>query len=66
VPFTYTVDAFRIAIAGKGSILPCCIIMGAIVVVFSFLTVLLFGWRASCQKKNKRCLYDFVKEHGLA
>jgi putative membrane protein len=66
LPFTYTVDAFRIAICGKGSIVPCCVIMGIIVVVFSILTVMLFQWRANCKKKNKRCLYDFVEDHGLA
>lgn len=66
VPFTYTVDAFRIAIAGKGSILPCCIVMGVLLVVFSVLTVILFGYRAKCRRNNKRCLYDFIEDKGLA
>jgi putative membrane protein len=66
VPFTYTVDAFRIAIAGKGSILPCCIVMGVIVVVFSILTIILFGHRAKFKRENRRCIYDFIVEKGLA
>jgi putative membrane protein len=66
VPFTYTVDAFRTAIAGKGSITSCCIIMCAIVVVFSILTIILFGIRAKCKEQGRRCLYDFIEEKGLA
>ncbi|MGN0634083.1 MAG: YhgE/Pip family protein [Oscillospiraceae bacterium] len=66
VPFTYTVDAFRTAIAGKGSILPCCIVMGVILAVFSVLTVILFNYRAKCRRLGKRCLYDFIEEKGLA
>ena len=66
VPFTYTVDAFRIAIAGKGSIAPCCIVMGVLVVVFSVLTVILFHFRAKWKETGRRCLYDFIEDKGLA
>ena len=66
VPFTYTVDAFRIAIAGKGSIVPCCIVMGVLVVVFSILTVILFHFRAKWKETGRRCLYDFIEDKGLA
>lgn len=66
LPFTYTVDAFRIAIAGEGSIVPCCVVMGIIVLVFSALTIMLFVRRAHKIERNKPTIYDFIEEKGLA
>ena len=66
LPFTYTVDAFRMAIAGKSGygqmIGNLCFIM----VIFTVLTILMFEVKTYKIRKNKALLEDFYEEHGLA
>lgn len=67
VPFTYSVDAFRAAIAENGtSILPQCGVLIAISIIFTVMTLVLFEIRARKTFENKVVLYDWLEEKGLA
>jgi len=67
VPFTYSVDAFRAAIAENGpSIWPQCSLLFAISIVFTLLTLLVFRVRAKRVMEEKPIVYDWLEEKGLA
>lgn len=66
LPFTYTVNAFRSTISGGESIRTSVIVLAAIAIVFTVLTILLFMKRAKNIQENKKGLNDFLEEKGLA
>jgi putative membrane protein len=66
LPFTYTVEAFRGTISGAGNISHAVIILFAISVIFSILTIMLFGVRAKELEYGGRTVYDIIEEKGLA
>ena len=66
MPFTYTVDAFRSAISGGGSIATEMIVLCSIIVVFSGLTIIVFNIRGLKVKNNKKLIYEWIEEKGLA
>jgi putative membrane protein len=67
VPFTYSVDAFRSAIAVNGaSIWPEVMVLIGISIVFTLLTILVFRIRTVQAKRNQKSVHDWIEEHGLA
>lgn len=66
VPFTYAVNAFRSAISGGESIAKDLEVLISIFVVFSILTMLVFGIRAYLSKSDKPSVYEWIEEKGLA
>lgn len=66
VPFTYTVNAFRSVICGGESIKTSVIVMIALAVIFTILTILVFQFRTRRIRHEKRMFYDFLEEEGLA
>jgi putative membrane protein len=67
MPFTYSVEGFRAAIAGNGpSIVSECAVLFGISIVFTLLTILVFGVRAKRTKENKPFIYEWIEEKGLA
>lgn len=66
LPFSYTVEAFRSTISGSGSIKNAVIVLTAILVISTVLTILLFQVRAKRIKKGKPILYDVLEKGGLA
>ena len=66
VPFTYTVNAFRSTIAGGRSIRQSVYVLIGLIVVFTLLTILQFNHMARQRKANKKTLYDWLEEKGLA
>lgn len=66
LPFSYTVEAFRSTISGSGSIKNAVIVLTAILVISTVLTILLFQVRAKRIKKDKPILYDVLEKGGLA
>lgn len=66
LPFSYSVDAFRAALAGTGSIQTPVLVLMTILIVFSILTLLLFEARTKEGKEGKKNLYEILDEKGLA
>lgn len=68
MPFTYSVNGFRAAIAAgeTASIMPQLTVLGGIAVVFTILTVIVFQIRGKCILNGKTMLYDWIEEKGLA
>ena len=66
LPFTYTVDAFRSTIAGGESIRISVIVLCGVAVVFTILTIIAFQIKAHLRREEKKDLYDYLEEHGLA
>ena len=66
VPFTYTVNAFRSTIAGGRSIRQSVYVLIGLIVVFTLLTILQFNHMAHRRKANRKTLYDWLEEKGLA
>ena len=66
VPFTYTVNAFRSTIAGGTSIRQSVYVLIGLIVVFTLLTILQFNHMAHQRKANRKTLYDWLEEKGLA
>ena len=66
VPFTYTVDAFRATISGGRSITSSIIVMVALLVIFTILTILQFNHMTKRKKTGKIVFFDWLEERGLA
>ncbi len=68
MPFTYSVNGFRAAIAAGDTegILFEVEVLAGIAIVFTILTILVFEFRGRCIEKNKKMLYDWIEEKGLA
>ena len=66
VPFTYTVNAFRATISGGRSITTSIIVMVALLVIFTILTILQFNHMTKRKKAEKVVLFDWLEERGLA
>ena len=66
VPFTYSVDAFRSVICAGESIQTPVIVMCAITIVFTILTIIEFQFRTRRIKSGKSIFHDFLEEKGLA
>lgn len=66
LPFTYTVNAFRSTIAGGESIRISVIVLCGVAVVFTILTIIAFQIKAHLRREEKKDLYDYLEEHGLA
>ena len=67
MPFTYTVNGFRAGIAENGpSVVKECVVLFAISIVFTLLTIAVFGIRSHHVKQGKRFLYDWLEDQGLA
>lgn len=66
LPFSYTVEAFRRTISGSGSIKNAVIVLTAILVVFTILTIWIFHVRTKRIKKGKPILFDALEKGGLA
>lgn len=66
VPFTYSVDAFRSAISGGQSVRSQVCVLFVISLVFTLLTILVFCVRAGKIRKDKKYIYGWLEEKGLA
>jgi putative membrane protein len=67
MPFTYSVDGFRSAIAQNGpSIVPECVVLFSISIVFTLLTIVVFAVRAKRTLEHKPFVYEWIEEKGLA
>lgn len=66
MPFTYSVNAFRSAIAGGENIGTELFVLIAIAVIFSILTYLLFVVRSRKIVNGKKTVYQWIEEHGMA
>ncbi|MCH1983503.1 YhgE/Pip domain-containing protein [Ruminococcus sp. OA3] len=66
LPFTYTVDGFRSTIAGGTSITKECLILLALLLIFTICTVLIFQFRTRRIRAGKKCILDFMEKKGLA
>ncbi len=66
LPFSYTVDAFRVALAGAGSIHHAVMVLVGIIIVFTLLTINLFRIRTKENRHGRKNLYEFLEEKGLA
>lgn len=67
MPFTYSVNGFRAGIAANGpSVVHECVVLFAISIVFTLLTVAVFRLRTVRIKQGKPFLYDWLEEKGLA
>jgi putative membrane protein len=66
LPFSYTVDAFRVAICGSGSIANAVTVLAGIIVVFTLLTIGLFQLRTKESEHGRKSFYDMLEERGLA
>lgn len=67
MPFTYSVNGFRAGIAANGpSVVRECVVLFAISIVFTLLTVAVFRLRTVRIKQGKPFLYDWLEEKGLA
>ncbi len=65
IPFSYGVEAFRSTISGGKPITKDLIVLIAIAVVFTVLTISLFAYRTRKAKKNKTTIYDFLVAKGI-
>lgn len=65
LPFTYSVDAFRSTISGGQSILPDMIVLLALFLIFTGLTIAMFKFRAKRIKAGKRVMNQLLEEKGL-
>ena len=66
VPFTYTVRAFRSAIAGGQDITGCLVYLGVWFVVFTALTLVVFHVRTRRIRAKQPTLMVWLEEHSLA
>ena len=66
VPFTYTVRAFRSAIAGGQDITGCLVYLGVWFVVFTALTLVVFHVRTRRIRRGQPTLMVWLEEHSLA
>lgn len=66
LPFTYTVNAFRSTICGGESIRSSVIVLTALTVIFTALTILQFCRMARRRKNGQLLLIDWLEEKGLA
>lgn len=66
LPFSYTVEAFRVTISGKGDISPALGVLTGIIIVFTIITLWLFQIRSFKEKHDKASFYSFLDENGLA
>ena len=67
MPFTYSVNGFRAGIAANGpSVVHECVVLFAISIVFTLLTIVVFRLRTVRIKQGKPFLYDWLEEKGLA
>lgn len=66
VPFTYTVNAFRSTIGGGESYTSAIVVLVAIIIVFSVLTLWMFQARSLSEKHGKANVHDYLEAKGLA
>jgi putative membrane protein len=66
VPFTYSVNAFRSAIAGGESIAQELTVLAVLAIIFTVLTIVVFAVRSRRIKQNKPTLMHWIEAHGLA
>ncbi len=66
VPFTYSVDAFRSAIAGGQSVITEITVLVLLTLIFTVLTVIVFEVRGKRIEESKPIMLDWIEEHGLA
>ncbi len=66
LPFSYTVDGFRKTICGSGSLKAEIIVLAALAVIFTVLTLWMFQIRARLEKKGKHSVHEFIEKAGLA
>lgn len=66
LPFSYTVDAFRVALAGAGNIHHAVMVLIGIIIVFTLLTINLFRIRTKENRKGRKNLYELLEERGMA
>jgi putative membrane protein len=66
LPFSYSIDAFRSTISGSGSIKEPVIVLSAIFIVSTILTILIFNIRAKRIKNGKPQLFELLEKSGLA
>lgn len=66
VPFTYSVDAFRSAIAGGQSITVELTVLLVLALFFSVMTIIVFEIRGKRIEESKPIMLDWIEEHGLA
>lgn len=66
MPFTYTVDSFRSAISGGGNIQKELIILASLTIIFTLLTITVFEIREKLIEHNKKPVYEWIEEKGLA
>lgn len=68
MPFTYSVNGFRAAIASGQTvgITKEVAVLAGIAVVFTILTIIVFEIRGRLIRQNKKMVYDWIEEKGLA
>lgn len=68
MPFTYSVDGFRAAIASgqTASITKEVAVLATLAIVFTILTIIVFEIRGRLIKQDKKMVYDWIEEKGLA
>ena len=68
MPFTYSVNGFRAAIASGQTvgITKEVAVLAGIAVVFTILTIIVFEIRGCLIRQNKKMVYDWIEEKGLA
>lgn len=66
VPFTYSVDAFRSAIAGGQSIGTELTVLVSLALFFTVLTIVVFEIRGKRIEESKPIMLNWIEEHGLA
>ena len=68
MPFTYSVNGFRAAIASGQTvgITKEVVVLAGIAVVFTILTIIVFEIRGRLIQQNKKMVYDWIEEKGLA
>lgn len=68
MPFTYSVNGFRAAIASGQTvgITKEVAVLAGIAVVFTILTIIVFEIRGRLIQQNKKMVYDWIEEKGLA
>ncbi len=66
LPFSYGVEAFRSTISGGKSIVHDVIVLVAIFLVFTCLTIILFTLRTRNIRRNRLTMYDRLVEKGMS
>lgn len=66
VPFTYSVNAFRSAIAGGQGVYNECVVLIILAMIFTILTIGVFRYRAQRLKEEKPMMYGWLEKNRLA